>query len=467
MRKFNLGQADLRRVSAVALVAVLLAGCAAPSIGVEEMRVRMSERLAEGPSHERSAPSPTSEGFELALRRAVLENEGYLATLAVERQLMSRIRIPESGRYPQLAISLSAGASAEPDALSDAETGVTGGISFTQMLFDGGATAAGVNRATAEALRAQADRVVTENEVAYEAARAWVDLWVSNARLALLRDRLSRVNELLDRMSQMSDGGLINQTDLDAARREAVSLSLEEAAILSDREDARVRFTRYFGRDEVNVPAPTRLFSDTEVRAMSDGLDGSPVMERAVGDLFVSQGVVEQAEADLRPSALLRGALSSPVTIGVSLDYPFLDGGRRRAALDAARAGLDAAESGLLETRTDLTARVRAALVRMSAIDRASPLIEEKVRLSRSGSEMAASQIAAGQASVRDLVDSEIDLYRAEDQRLSQRAERALAKISVAAMAGRLAPRLGVTPPEPADVAPVTTEDAVATEEVR
>ena len=114
--------------------------------------------------------------------------------------------------------------------------------------------------------------------------------------------------------------------------------------------------------------------------------------------------------------------------------------------LEATIARRAAAVDELREAQTALEAGLEAAVVRPSGIERSMPLVAEQIRLSDSEATTARSQIATGQSGLRELIEAEIQNYRARDRQIALQAERMILLLTIAAQTGALADMIGLTP---------------------
>jgi len=130
--------------------------------------------------------------------------------------------------------------------------------------------------------------------------------------------------------------------------------------------------------------------------------------------------------------------------VGSGIEYSFNDGGLRARRLEAARSHEVVQRERLAEYQATVDAALRAAFTRLDGLDRALPLVAEQVRLSVSESTTARSQLVTGQSSLRQLVEAEIENYRARDREISLQAERHLLLLTIAARTGALAKHIGL-----------------------
>jgi uncharacterized protein YpmS len=77
------------------------------------------------------------------------------------------------------------------------------------------------------------------------------------------------------------------------------------------------------------------------------------------------------------------------------------------------------------------------------------PLLERQIILSASGAKTAKSQLATGQANLNELIEANIEQYRAEDSQIAMRAEKLSLQLLIASRTGLLGHIIGL----PTDIA--------------
>lgn len=447
----------IKRALQLTILTVLLNACGESPVGMSEMSDKIASTLTETSAAEvvgaRVAVN-LGAGFAPAVRAAVETNEGYRAALALEDEAMGRIGVAQSARRPQWSGNANLGGIQETGGSAPDKTtkGVAGGMTLSQLLYDGGETVAGVNQATAEALAARAERQVKGNDLAMQSARAWIDVWQVQERLALLAKSTSEMNELVMQIDRMATSGMIDRAALSGARGEIIDIRLEEVRLQSDLHEAQVRFERYFNQAVGTVARPGEVVTLAEVRAAAQAWQQSPGLQRSAAEVLIARSAVTVAQAAFRPRAHLKTGLTSPMdagestdtSVGIAVEYTFGDGGRRRSQLDAANARVVATEAQLTDAQRSLQAEMDAALTQLSSIERSMPLLEERMRLSGVEADTARSQISTGQSSLRQLIGAEIATYRACDRHIMLLAERHFLLLSIAAMTGALEQEIGL-----------------------
>jgi outer membrane protein, adhesin transport system len=429
-----------------------LAGCGERPQDIAGMSSAIGAALTLDAADTSEAAQPVSlqSGFRGAIAEAVQASPAYGAALALEREAFSNIGVASSARLPQLGVNANLGGIRAGDA--EPETGVASNLSISQMLYDGGESAATVNRATAQALATQAERRVRGNEIALEAARAWIDVWQYGQRLDLLQARTAEMNSVTSQIERMASTGMIDRTALDSARRQIVDVSLEEVRLQTGLQEAQLRFDRYFNLPGARPSRPDEVVTQQDALRLAQQWQEAPLLQRSAAELIVARNSAIIAQAGFQPRARLEAGVRSPLeqgesvnsSVGLSLTYTLGDGGRRQASLRGAEERLEAAQAQLSEAQRSLNAELEGAVTRLQAIERSMALVAENIRLSTSEAETVRSQIVTGQSNLRQLIEAEIAAYRAQDQQIAMQAEKLTLQLVIAASTGALGDLIGL-----------------------
>ncbi|WP_282058853.1 TolC family protein [Lentibacter algarum] len=433
---------------------VLLASCDAPT-EMSEMRMTVEQRLTTFVSEatiSEASPIALTQGLAPALRAAVSTNEGYLGALALEAEAMGQVGVAASARRLQLTGNANIGGNRETGTNADTTTGVAGGMNLSQLVYDGGASASVINRSNALALSAQAERVVQSNEIALSAARAWIDLWQYSERLRLMQARTAEMDALIDQIERMASNGMLDKASLENAQRQIVDIKLEESRLAAGKAEAHVLFHRFFHVKPEWVAQPSELIGAGQVRSLAQDWQTAPGLQRQAAELLAAQAAVGEAQSAFKPSVRLQAGAGSPLdsadptslTVGLSLQYSFSDGGRRKKQLEASEARVVAMDAQLRDAQRRLEAELKVSLNRLASIESEMPLLADKLRLSRSEAATSRSQILTGQSSLRQLIEAEIEIYRAQNQHIELQAERQTLLLTIAARTGALSGIVGL-----------------------
>jgi len=362
------------------------------------------------------------QGFQSALREAVLSSQRFDAAVSRYRVADATIRVSQSQTRPQLAASGMAGAAGE----GSLTTAARAEISLSMLVFDGGTARSEINSATARAYAARSGVAVTGNEIARDAALAWIDLWYNTSRLSLLRSRLSEVEPIVERLERLISSGIVDRAALSSARRDVLEIRLEETRLIASVQDAQERFHRYFGSRPQSVPAPARLFTASEMNQMASIWQRAPRLEVAAAELIAAEEDVAAARARFRPRVNLRTSARSPTssggnpdaTVGIVAEFVFNDGGRRAADVERLERLLQAGQAEFEDAKNAAQVDAQTALARYRSLVQSIGVLEQQIEQLEIERSTLQSQITSGQASIRQLVEAEVAYYQARGRRL-------------------------------------------------
>ena len=299
---------------------------------------------------------------------------------------------------------------------------------------------------------AQAGRLVQGNEIALRAAQSWIDLWQYSERLRLMRTRTSEMDMLVEQIERMATNGMLDKSLLENAQGQIVDIKLEESLLIAGQAEANVLFQQFFKTKPKNVSKPSQLVSVERARSSAEEWQEAPDLQRKAAELLAAQAAVDEARSAFMPRAQLQAGALSPMesgettdlTFGLSLEYNFNDGGRRKKQLEAAEANVLAIDAQLGYAQRGLKAELQAGLTRLASIERAIPLLANKLRLSQLEAKTSRSQMQTGQSNLRQLVEAEIAIYRAQDKQIAMQAERQTLLLTIASRRGVLSEILGL-----------------------
>ncbi|MBE0501604.1 MAG: TolC family protein [Desulfuromonadales bacterium] len=439
------------------MACLALSGCGSQPVSLDRMSSALAQELDRAPARKSDftrVAIDISEGMVPAITAAVNGHEAYRSALFAERDALGGIGVATSVRRPQLSGSATLGLVREDGAgQSDTTTGAAGGINLSQILYDGGESTAGVNRATAAALMARAEREARGNDLALQAASAWIDVWQYSERLHYLQTRVSELQTVLAQIERMATSGMLDRSVVDSARRELVTLALEETRLITDLAEARVRYDRFFRGKVLQLERPAPVVTTNQALDLAADWRRAPRLERSAAELVVARSELASANAAFGPRARLQAGVTSPLeqsestdsSVGLVLDYAFSDGGLRQSQRRAAVARVASAEAGLADARLSLQSELEVAVARLLSIDRSLELLREKVELTASEVQTARSQIVTGQASLRQLIDTELEGLRAVDQRFATYADQLKLQLTIASLTGALGDLIGLS----------------------
>lgn len=440
--------------------AFALSACVPAETRVASMQAEVAERLASAEPAQTARPVFAGD-LRGSLRDAVRNAGAFRAAVAAEREAFSGIGIAASATRPQVTGSGMAGRIYEGSPSDDVITGAAVDVMLTQLVYDGGATRAGIEQATAAAIAARAGAVETGNRVALEAYTAWVKLWLAQQQMSLLRARTGEFTTIVDQLDRMTETGMIDSSMREGAHVAQIDIEMEKSRLEGDLLAAEAAFLRYFAKVPGTLPRPAALMSPADLRLAATAWQDAPSLRRAAAELLAGEAATAGAKATMKPVVRLSTGVTSPMdpndttdtSVGLQLRYTFGDGGKRKSQIAAAEAREEALRATLSEAQAQAKSLIASSLAGLKALDRSAALTAEKVAASATKAETARAQIGLGQSTLSALMDAEIANYRATEQDLRITAERLILQAEIAAGTGQLLSRLGL-----AEAAPSTGE---------
>lgn len=264
------------------------------------------------------------------------------------------------------------------------------------------------------------DRALDENLQALDATRRAVALMVAEGRRAGV-DLLKLDEQIQEVRAERS------RVAADAARTRALLL-----ALMGRDPSLPLEVDPLPSRPPGPVPSVAELASEARV--------ASPV-RRATLAVAEARRAVDQAEAALRPSLVVRGnwlghaapstAALSTWEVGVAVTMPLFDGGSRHAAVAAAREAERAAASALDRARLDRAAQAVSALADLASAQARIEAAEAGVAAGVETARIEQVRYDAGAGTIDDVL-------RARARELAARAALARARGSRVAAAARV-----------------------------
>lgn len=346
----------------------------------------------------------------------------------------------------------------------------TVGLNASQILLNGGRTAAALSAADAEVLAGREQLRETENSVLYSVIDAYSSI-VRDTEIVAIRERsVVSFQGQVNQAGARRRGGDLTKTDVAQAEAQAgiarVSLSEAQAQL----QYSRARFASIVGRTpgalDPAPPLPGLPGTIDESYRLADA--ESPTLLRSVLDERAGRARVQAARAEANPVVSLSGTAGYTGPVGFSTDayhrnltglvtfsLPLLTGGvidsRRRQAV----ADRDRLAAIIEESRRSVDLNVLQAWNQVVASDQQVISAQQAVAAAQISSYGSAREFAEGLRSTFEVLNEEQRLLDAQVILANARYSRYIGSAGLLATIGRL---------EAARIVPVTPlYDAVAT----
>lgn len=204
------------------------------------------------------------------------------------------------------------------------------GITVTQMVWDGMATASEVKRRIALLNSAENSMADTQNALAFKAVEAYVDVLRNRELVELARANVSSHQEVLKNVEAKSGSGVGNKADVEQARARVALAKSTLTARQGGLHEAEARYERVIGEPpgELAKPnaAPSGLVKEGEVdpadlaaatdKAQEEAMAQHPAVMRSKADIDAAMATIRAARAGYQPRLDLQGSLRRDNDVG-------------------------------------------------------------------------------------------------------------------------------------------------------
>ena len=442
-------------------VAVALA-CALLGLGGMGL-ARAAEPASPSPSSSFSASSAGS-GTALDMRAAVQAAVAWHpAVRTAQGQLLGAdegVAVARAGYYPQLKGGVGAQVNNRDVYPYTSRRIYDASLSASQMLYDFGKVDSAVQQAEAGIETAQAQVQLSSDEVAREAAQAWVELRRQQALAAIARDQVKGVQALANLARERQVKGASARSDsmqaqsrVDGARAQLILYEAQER-----RWQARLmmlaglRAVPVVGSGESlgegGVPAGLPQACPA-AQALAD-LPGRGTLlppaavRKAQGQRALALADVKAADAQLMPTLSMDGSASRGLTSGsrppgypavdtrimFNVSAPLFEGGRNQARQRAAVHALEAADAAVAYAQLQASQALRDAQDQSVGLQQRAPVIDERIGSIRITRDLYREQyLQLGTRSLLDLLNAEQEYHNARFEKTDSAHE--LQKLAV------------------------------------
>ncbi len=387
--------------------------------------------------------------IEIARQRSP---ELQMASDAIVKSRLER-EITEKNRWPQMRLSGNAGYAPfshtfgyDPAVSNGGELGAN--LVIEQTLYSGGLTSVQLQQATGEIARSALARQQQDRDLVYSVRQACIKLLLAEQIQDLLQGSIGRLGEYAKLVTDMNKAGTAGYTDVLNSQVELDRARIEANASTQDSRRAKFELLRLLGMpDDSNVVLTGKLetllidASDSSAinfrNTITDNLDLSSAKLdhdqkqlalsatrarwKPVISLTADAGVVTSRENLLLPAP--ERYRSVGYSLGMSIDWPLWNAGRRKTELAKDRSEVSAAKSNIDRVQRDFLSDYRDTRLglintsgRLRSIRQVSQTAEKSYLLSTA-------QYADGYASMADVLMAQqalTDTRRSEIETMAQ-----------------------------------------------
>lgn len=434
---------NVAKLAVLTIVAGISAGCAKQyPVSAEALSDQVLSIAQKPTSTTTTASKVPLSSFRIALKTVAASHPRIKSADTQAKRAAAAVNERAAGTKPQASITGRAGQYDEGNGWNDA---AAIGIDVSQLIYDGGATKASMDAAQAAMVKARFAAEATRNQVIEGSASTWIDVWYLQERIKQMNLRLDEAKPLITRIKKMAETGLADRTIIEKADKSILDVKIERQRLETALSEASGKFQSYFGRQPLKLAAPSVLASEKIISTSLKSWKKSPQIAVSAAEVIIADYELAIAKADLKPQIMGNLGSTAPLSsdnpvqsVGVVVKYTFGDGGRRKSRIESAQDRQRAAKDDLEATIQDLEGAVSTAKLTYTDIQKGIDLVQQQIAVLKQSRETARSQIASAQSNLNTLLETEIDLYRAEDRLLSLKAEKMKLEAKILQLAGVL-----------------------------
>jgi outer membrane protein len=404
------------------------------------------------------AAAPVQPSSPLTLAEAVRiaeANEPSLRSARADvRAAEARVDEARAPLLPQVAATAQVERSGAVRSRVSPENQWTAGLTAQQLVWDFGASSAGLAGARASAQAQVATARESRLSIDAQVRSAFAEAHATRALVAIAQETLANQRGQLEKVRAFVEVGSKPESDLAQARSQVAQAQLALVQAESRQALARARLHRALGLGgtpgyelaEESVPAVAG--EDGPAEPLGASVDANrPAIQRA-GLLVSSQErAVESARGGYLPSlgvfagATARGArptdLDGGWSAGLTLSWSLFDGGLTRARVREASATLESLRAGEETARQDAQLELAQVLSTIHGAKSAWEASAEAVSAAEEQLRLAAARYEAGAGTLLEVNDAQVAAASASSQGVEAELQLAQARAQLLALLGR------------------------------
>lgn len=434
-----------RTVLATALCVAMAGGLAIATPGGAQERPADAEHMVR-------LPAPAAGlGLARAVALAVAWHPSVRSAHAQVFEAGDHIQAARAGYYPQVSAGLTSERGNRNLPGYDSRQVHRFVVSLSQMLYDFGKVGSMVESSRAQEAVARARLLLTVDDVARDAAQAWVEVRRYEALLEVADDQQRGVTAIADLVRERRRQGASPRSDeMQAQAREEAARAFELEAGAQLRR-WRMQLEHLTGLEAVSgtrdaIPAAVELACSLPDRAQTP-----PSVLVAQAEVRVAQADLDGARAQARPTVSLDGSIgrgldadsrlgeSHDSTVMLNVSAPLYQGGGNQARQRAAGHARAAAEAALDDARLASSRLLQDARTQAGGSAQRRSVLDERVRsLEQTRTLYAQQYLDLGTRSLLDLLNAEQEYQQARMERANNTHDLLRAQVDCLYAGGRL-----------------------------
>lgn len=349
------------------------------------------------------------------------------------------------------------------------------GLTVTQLVWDGMATASEVQRRVALLNSAEHSLQDTQNALAFKAVEAYVDVLRNRDLVSLAHANVKSHDEVLRSVDAKSGSGVGNKADVAQARARLALAMSTLAARQGGLHEAEARYVRTIGDAPGELAKPNAVASGLVKNGMVDANDLAtatdaaqeeaitqhPAVMRSKADIEAALAIIRAAHAGYQPRLDLQGSLRRDGEVGgitgnrntgslmLVARWNLYRGGADRAQSLAAAERKTEADDKLDDTFRSIAENVAIAMESRATSESRLIHLQQYVDASQGTLEAYRAQFEISRRTLLDLLNAEDELFNARSNLASGTYDDLTNVYFVDASKGTLAGKFGVSGAEP------------------
>lgn len=335
-------------------------------------------------------------------------------------------------------------------------------IVLQQMIFDGFATDAEVERQAAR-VDAAAYRVFERSEfIGLDAVQAYLDILRQTELVELARENIVVHQETLANVQQRANAGQSSIADVQQTQERLQAAEATLVELQSGLEEARITYQRITGQPPGPLVRPVTIAAvlpGSMEAAIGQALTANPTMSLAIADLDTSYADFKAANANFYPTLDLEASATAGWDIGgtegeghsaqalLVLRYNLFRGGIDTANREEQVRRIDEARQRLLGVERNVEELVRQTYNQLNTATARLALLQAQAVLSEQVRESYRQQFTIGARTLLDVLDAENELFNVRVQLATTAYAEEFARYRIMASMGSLLSTLGIEPP--------------------
>jgi multidrug efflux system outer membrane protein len=468
----------LKKPASPLLAALILAGCAAPTLHPPQIDMpaafkESSEPVLSAAEAARWKPARPAEAqprgewwkafgdgtLDRLIADATAANANLAAAAARVKQARALAGLAEADRIPTVnaefgpqrgrasAVSLGLPQGTPMPTVTAWQGRLT--ASYEADLF--GRVANGIEAAQADAAASEATYRSVLLALQADVAQTYFRLRAADAELALLQDTVGTREENVRLNQRRYEAGDIGELDLARARTELSTIRADAIALERQRAQLEHALAVLLGKPAASFHAGKNpLLSSSALPGIPAGLPSAllerrPDIAAAERTMSAANARIGVARSAMFPALRLTGAgggesqdlsdlfkwSSRTWVVGALLSLPLIDGGRHRAGIARSEAALEESVANYRQSVLVAFAEVEDNLVGLRTLAGQAQAIDEAVASARRSAELAGKLHAAGRSSYLDVLDAQRNLAATERSAVQLRGARATTTVAL------------------------------------